>query len=78
MFMSCDFYSQSEMVRLNPVGVGNDVVISDACVCLVRVWLFLTPWTVARQAPLFMGFSRQEYWSGWPFAPPGVPPDLGI
>ena len=31
------------------------------------VWLFATPWTVAYQAPLSMGFSRQEYWSGLPF-----------
>ena len=31
---------------------------------LSRVWLFATPWTVARQAPLPMEFSRQEYWSG--------------
>ena len=30
-----------------------------------------TPWTVAHQAPLSMGFSRQEYWSGLPFPPPG-------
>ena len=30
------------------------------------VWLFSTPWTVAYQAPPSMGFSRQEYWSGWP------------
>ena len=30
-----------------------------------------TPWTVARQAPLSMGFPRQEYWSGLPFPPPG-------
>ena len=29
------------------------------------------PWTVARQAPLSMGFSRQEYWNGLPFPPPG-------
>ena len=36
-----------------------------------HVWLFLTPWTVARQAPLFMGFSRQEYWSGLSFPSPG-------
>ena len=35
---------------------------------LSRVWLFATPWTVARQAPLSMGFSRQEYWSGLPFS----------
>ena len=32
--------------------------------------LFVTPWTVACQAPLSMGFSRQEYWSGVPFPPP--------
>ena len=37
-----------------------------------------TPWTVARQAPLSMGFSRQEYWSGLPFPSPGDLPDPGI
>ena len=37
---------------------------------LSRVRLFATPWTVARQAPLSMGFSRQEYWSGLPFPSP--------
>ena len=37
-----------------------------------------TPWTVARQAPLSMGFSRQEYWSGLPFPPPGNLTDPGI
>ena len=37
---------------------------------LNRVQLFATPWTVACQAPLFMGLSRQEYWSGLPFATP--------
>ena len=36
------------------------------------VWLFATSWTVALQALLFMGFSRQEYLSGLPFPPPGV------
>ena len=36
------------------------------------------PWTVARQAPLSMGFPRQEYWSGLPFPPPGDLPDPGI
>ena len=35
-------------------------------------------WTVARQAPLSMGFSRQEYWSGLPCPPPGDLPDPGI
>ena len=38
---------------------------------LSRVQLFASPWTVARQAPLSMGFSRQEYESGLPFPPPG-------
>ena len=38
---------------------------------LSRVRLFVTPWTVARQSPLSMGFSRQEYWSGLPFPSPG-------
>ena len=42
-----------------------------------RVWLFVTPWTVARQAPLSMEFSRQEYWSGLPFSSPGDLPDPG-
>ena len=37
-----------------------------------------TPWTVARQAPLSMRFSRQEYWSGLPFPSPGDLPDPGI
>ena len=36
------------------------------------------PWTVARQAPLSMGFSRQEYWRGLPFPPPGDLPDPAI
>ena len=36
-----------------------------------RVWLIETPWTVTHRAPLCMGFSRQKYWSGLPFPPPG-------
>ena len=36
------------------------------------------PWTIAHQAPLSRGFSRQEYWSGLPFPAPGDPPDPGI
>ena len=42
-----------------------------------HVWLCATPWTVACQTPLSMGFSRQEYWSGLPFPPPGDLPDPG-
>ena len=40
--------------------------------------LFVTPWTVAPQAPLSMEFSRQEYWTGLPFSSPGDLPDLRI
>ena len=42
------------------------------------VRLFVTLWTVARQAPLSMGFPRQENWSGLPFPPPGDLPDPGM
>ena len=45
---------------------------------LSRVWLFATPWTIAHQAPLSMGFSRQEYWNGLPFPSPGNLPNPGI
>ena len=43
-----------------------------------HVQLFVTLWTVAHQAPLSMGFSRQEYWSVLPFPPPGDLPNSGI
>ena len=45
---------------------------------LSHVRLFVTPWTVAHQAPPSMEFSRQEYWSGLPFPSPGGLPDSGI
>ena len=51
------------------------------CVCapsLSRVRLFSTPWTVACQAPLSKGFSRQEYWGELPFPPPEDLPKPGI
>ena len=50
----------------------NEVKVAQSCP------LFVTPWTVACQAPLSMGFSRQEYWSGWPFPSPGDLPNPGI
>ena len=46
--------------------------------CFSSVWLFVTPWTVAHQAPLSEGFSRQEHWSGLPCPPPGDLPNPGI
>ena len=45
---------------------------------LSRIQLFVTPWTIAHQAPLSMGFPRQEYWSGLPFPSPGNLPLPGI
>ena len=48
------------------------------CAALSHVWLFVTPRTVAHQASLPTGFSRQEHWSGLPFPPPGDLPDPGI
>ena len=52
----------------------------SACVfsCSNHVQLFATPWTVAHQAPLSMGFSRQDYWSGLPCPSPGDLPGPGI
>jgi len=47
-------------------------------VIVSRVQLFATSWTVARQAPLSMGFSRQEYWTGLSRRPPGDLPDPEI
>ena len=45
---------------------------------LSHVQLLVTPWTVVHQAPLSVGFSRQEYWSGLPFPSPGDLPDPGV
>ena len=46
--------------------------------CFSRVRLFVTPWTVAHQAPLSIEFSMQEYWSGLPFPSPRDLPYPGI
>ena len=54
----------------------SDQIRSDQS--LSRVRLFVIPWTAARQAPLSMGFSRQEYWSGLPFPTPEGLPNPGI
>ena len=52
--------------------IRNKVFVTQLCLTLCN------PWTVACQAPLSMGFSRQQYWSGWPFPSPGGLPDSGI
>ena len=54
-------------------------VDKNLCMCgLSHVQPFVTPWIVAQQATMFMGFSRQEYWCGLPFPTPGDLPDTGI
>ena len=52
--------------------LGGGGLVTKSCLTLV------TSWTVAYQAPLSMGFSRQEYWSGLPFPSPGDLPDPRI
>ena len=54
------------------------VLISLKVLVAQCVWLFATPWTVAYQVPPSMGFSRQEYWRGFPFPSPGDLPNPGI
>ena len=46
--------------------------------CFSHVWHFAILWTVASNPPLSMGFSKQEYWSGLPYSPPGNLPHPGI
>ena len=48
------------------------MLVAQSCMTLCN------PMDLAHQAPLSMGFSRQEHWSGWPFLPPGDLPDPGI
>ena len=74
----------------NPIGMGchfllqHIYVYTHICVCVCvcchfsRVRFFATLWTVARQAPMSTGFSRQAYWSGLPCPPPGEYPYPGI
>ena len=60
--------------------LGKDSSMQEVCLtCMFsRVWLFASLWTVAHQAPLSMGLSKQKYWSGLPFPPPGDLPNPGI
>ena len=57
----------------------STVCIMCVCVCVCvfscfsHIWLFAIPWTVARQAPLSLGFSRQEYWNALPCRSPDLP-----
>ena len=70
--------SVAKLLRLT----SFEVLLSFQELCVLshfsRVRLFATLWTISCQAPLSMGFSRQEYWSGLPCPPPGDLPYLGI
>ena len=59
----------------NRLAVAKGSAGKDCCLSCLTVW---DPMDVVRQAPLSLGFSRQEYWSGQPFRSPGEPPDPGI
>ena len=70
------------VISMTKVQVDFVCVCVCVCVCvrkLSNVQLLVTPWMVACQDPLSMGFFKQEYWNGWPFTPPGessLPKDL--
>ena len=72
--VTCWFFifKQSILPNLNLVSHRSWMEIAliiMKCHVLGRVWLSVTPWTIARQTPLFMGFSQQEYWRRLPFPP---------
>ena len=74
---------RNHWVTTPPLTAGSNSTslraLSHCCACLLScVGPFATPWTAAHQAPLPMGLSRQEYWSGLPFPSPGHLPDPGI
>ena len=74
--MSCLF--QYRLLDPPPKFLTHRSLVGPVCMLVSHVRLFATPWTVACQAPLSMGFSRQEYWSGFPFPSPGDLPNPGI
>ena len=67
-------------IHVCSLGLSVYFCFANACVlsCFSHVWLFATLWAAARQAPLSMGFSGQEYWSGLPCSSPGDLLDPGI
>ena len=70
---SISFFSRAVKQSINAYTTITQLAPTALCCAwsLTRVPLFVTPWTVACQAPLSMGFSRQVYWSGLPCPPPG-------
>ena len=72
-----DTTEQMNWTEMNWTQISS-ILFCSSCMCVLSlVQLFVTPWTVACQAPPSMGFSRQEYWSGLPFPPPRDLPNPG-
>ena len=82
MEVACIYQKKEFELYIHYISSSLTHLLMCVCVCVFEslscVWLFATPWTVAHQAPLPMEFSRQEYWSGLPFPPPGDLPNSGI
>ena len=70
-------HTHTRTIHINIQHVYGSPKAVHECI-LSYVWLFVSPWTVARQAPLSMAFPRQENCSGLPFPPPGDLPHPGI
>ena len=85
----CQPYHTAGQIGQNQHCIGKDYafnIVTFKCwnflqqkfSCFCHVQLFVTLWTVACQTPLSVGFSRQEYWTGWPYSLPGDLPEPGI
>ena len=80
--------SAAPCTEMLSMGGSKDVALFTSNTGLVYVYFMfsrsvgssslVTPWTVGRQAPVSLGFPREEYWSGLSFPPPGDLPDLGM
>ena len=79
LFLSYSFFKQYKF-HPNDLRCWDDIIGTQLLLSSHRVMsnAFATPWTLAHQAPLSMGFPRQEYWSGLPFSSPGDFPKPGI
>ena len=66
----CFYFLNPRWKNINEFFFKSPGSLTCVLSCFSHVWVFATPWTVAHQAPLSMEFSRQEYWSGWPFPTP--------
>ena len=74
----CTYEHMLQPAYITPVTCMFVHMCGEVKVKATHFCLFVTPWTIACQAPLSMGFSRHEYWSGLPFPPSGDLPSPGI